>query len=244
MALDVLYQDEYIVAVNKPPGLLVHRTAMAADATVFALQMLRDQLGTPVYPAHRLDRKTSGVLLFSLHPDLDKILKKQFEEKKVTKTYHAIVRGYAPASLDIDYALRNEKGKSQAALTKWETLKLFEIDIPLGQHQTSRYSLVCLQPQTGRFHQLRKHAAHIRHPIIGDRPHGCNKQNRMWKHKFGMDQMLLHASELHIVHPVHKTPVKIAAPKSSVFSKVETALRKNKVFLLEQLKEPTIPPST
>ena len=170
--LQILYQDEYLVAINKPHGLLVHQSSIARNADEFAVQLLRDQIGQKVYPAHRLDRKTSGVLLFALDKSTNQSLTQQFTDKTVVKKYWAIVRGYAPNELTIDYALRKDNGVLQDAITKIKTLDRVEIDLPFGKHPTSRYSLVEAQPQTGRMHQIRKHMAHIFHPIIGDRPHG------------------------------------------------------------------------
>ena len=194
--LDIVYEDDLLVAINKPHGLLIHRTPMAKDAKVFALQMLRDQIGLKVYPTHRLDRKTSGVLLFAKNPETNSNIQKLFRERKVAKTYIAIVRGYSDPSGIIDYPLRSPSDKLQEASTTYTTVKHWEIPYPSSGFPTSRYSLVNLKPQTGRYHQLRKHMAHIFHPIIGDRPHGCNKQNRIWKHQFHMDKMCLHAATL------------------------------------------------
>ncbi|MCF2487380.1 pseudouridine synthase [Dyadobacter sp. CY347] len=199
--LQILYQDADLVAINKPNGLLVHRSPIAADADVFAVQILRDQLGQKVYPVHRLDRKTSGVLLFALNEEMNSLMQQQFQEGKVGKTYHAIVRGYTPDQLDIDYPLKKEDGTIQEAFTSLRTLARTEVDFAIGQHPTSRYSLVELKPTTGRMHQLRKHMAHIFHPIIGDRPHGCNKQNRYFKEQLGMSTMMLHATSIHFQAP-------------------------------------------
>jgi len=201
LILEIIYQDEKIVAINKPHGLLVHKTKLANDARVFALQELRNQLGQHVYPVHRLDRKTSGVLLFALNPKVQSEISELFREGKVEKTYNAIVRGYLKGQGIIDYELTNGKGKIQSALTHYKPLTYFEIKLPFGKHNTSRYTLVELNPKTGRFHQLRKHMAHIFYPILGDRPHGCNKQNKLWKQKFNMDSMMLHAKSLSFEYP-------------------------------------------
>lgn len=201
MHLDILFQDEFLVAVNKPHGLLVHRSSMATNTDIYALQLLRDQLNQKVYPVHRLDRKTSGILLFALSPEVNSQMQKQFSENKVSKTYTAIVRGFTLDSQTLDYNLINEKGKSQNAVTSYKTLDRKEINVPLGKFQTSRYSLVEITPETGRFHQIRKHFAHLRHPIIGDRPHGCNKQNKLFKEKWNMITMMLHANYLKFNHP-------------------------------------------
>ena len=225
MPLEIVFQDEYFIAINKPAGLLVHRSPIANDATEFAVQLLRDQIGRPVYPAHRLDRKTSGVLLFALSPEMNRLAQMLFSERKTKKIYHAVVRGYSPPDLIIDYTLTNDRGIQQEAVTHWKTLEQFEIDVPLGTHQTSRYSLVEMIPETGRFHQLRKHAAHIFHPIIGDRPHGCNKQNRLWKNTWGMERMLLHASVLTFTHPVENKDITVIAEQDSIMKKVVSALQ-------------------
>lgn len=212
-----------MVAINKPHGLLVHRSAIATNADTFAVQELRNQLERHVYPVHRLDRKTSGVLLFALNEDSLKKLQTAFADRKVEKTYIAILRGFTEAEGFIDYALTNDKGKVQEAQTAYRTLARTEIAVPFGKHATSRYSLVEAKPQTGRMHQLRKHFAHILHPIIGDRPHGCNKQNKLFKEKWEMTTMLLHAAELSFIHPDTDQPVTIKAkPQSEFIRMLET----------------------
>ncbi len=220
MHLDILYEDEYLIAVNKPHGLLVHRSPIASDASEFALQILREQIGKMVHPAHRLDRKTSGVLLFSLNREMDGIIQPMFANRQMEKKYLAILRGHAPAEGTIDYALKKENGMMQDAITHYKTLEHAEIDLPFGKHPTSRYSLVEAQPETGRMHQLRRHFAHILHPIIGDRPHGCNKQNKLWKETFQMDTMMLHASALAFTHPLLNKRVLIEAPIQPEFARV------------------------
>ncbi|MDH5474858.1 MAG: pseudouridine synthase [Cyclobacteriaceae bacterium] len=201
MKLDILYKDNYMVAINKPHGLLVHRSSIAKDASEFAMQMLRDQINEHVYTIHRLDRKTGGVLLFALNEYTHKAMQKQFAENKIKKIYKAIVRGYTEHEGEIDYPLKREDGKIQEAYTAYKTLQQTEINISSGNHNTSRYSFVEVYPQTGRMHQIRKHFAHILHPIIADRPHGCNKQNKMFKEKFNMQTMLLHAASVNFIHP-------------------------------------------
>ena len=226
--LEILYEDDSLIAINKPHGLLVHRTKIAADATEFAVQLLRDQIGQRVFPVHRLDRKTSGVLLFAKTEAANSYMQQRFLNKELSKTYHALVRGYTKAEGTIDYALTDASNKTKAAVTHYKMLEQYELDLPFGKHNTSRYSLVELAPETGRFHQLRKHMAHIFHPIIGDRPHGCNKQNRLWKEKYGMDKMLLHASRLEFRNE-NGLDITIAAPKSQLFQEVLAMLRKCKV---------------
>ena len=218
--LEIIYQDEHLIAINKPHGLLVHRSPIANDATEFALQLLRDQVGYKVYPAHRLDRKTGGVLLFSKNKEMDSLIQQDFANQQIDKKYLAILRGYVPDQKLIDYPLKKENGTEQSAQTYYRILAQAELAIPLGQHTTSRYSLVEANPLTGRMHQIRKHFAHIFHPIIGDRPHGCNKQNRFWKETFEMHTMLLHASSIRFSHPATNVQVEIKAPLQKEFIRV------------------------
>jgi tRNA pseudouridine65 synthase len=229
MPLEILYEDESIVAINKPHGLLVHRSSIARDASEFALQLLRDQLGKTVYPAHRLDRKTGGILLFSLNKETDQYLQKSFQERKVDKKYLAVLRGFAPAEGLIDYPLKRDDGTVQEAQTSFRLLAQSELAVPFGKFPTSRYSLVEANPITGRMHQLRRHFAHIFHPIIGDRPHGCNKQNKFWKETYQMDTMLLHASELTFKHPLSGEDVHNKAPLQPDFIRVLEILNLNEV---------------
>jgi len=218
--LTILFRDEHLIAINKPHGLLVHRSSIAADVEEFALQLLRDQVGNAVYPVHRVDRKTGGVLLFAFDKSTEIAMQKQFSVNQVSKRYLAIVRGHTPDTEDIDYPLRKENGTLQDAFTTYKTLNRAELDVPLGKHTTSRYSLVEAAPATGRMHQLRKHFAHIFHPIIGDRTHGCNKQNKLFKEKWEMETMMLHASSLTFCHPVTGDTVVIEAPLQPEFVRV------------------------
>ncbi len=218
--LDILFRDEYLIAINKPHDLLVHRSPIAADAEEFALQLLRDQVGQKVNPVHRLDRKTGGVLLFAFSKPVEIAMQKQFSENLVSKKYLAIVRGHTLDNGDIDYPLRKENGTSQEAFTTYRTVKRAELDVAFGKHPTSRYSLVEATPATGRMHQLRKHFSHIFHPIIGDRTHGCNKQNKLFKEKWGMSTMLLHASSLTFMHPISGDCIAIEAPLQQEFIRI------------------------
>lgn len=218
--LEVIYEDKDLVSINKPHGLLVHQSPIARDAEEFALQLLRDQLGKNVWPAHRLDRKTGGVLLFALNKETNSLLQALFRDNLIRKKYLAIVRGHTPDEMEINYPLRKENGVMQEAFTYFKTLQRTEIPVAFGKHHTSRYSLVEAAPETGRMHQLRKHFAHINHPIIGDRPHGCNKQNRLFKETWEMDTMLLHASELSFTHPHLKTEIHFKAEIQAEFRRM------------------------
>lgn len=216
--LEIIYQDDDLIAINKPHGLLVHRSRMANDAKVFAVQEVRNLIGQHVYPVHRLDRKTSGVLVFAKNTAANQYYQQLFRERHVYKEYLAVVRGYIAESGTIDYPLI-ENEKSQEAITHYKLISHHEINMASGGHPTSRYSVVKLIPETGRYHQLRKHLAHIFHPIIGDRPHGCNKQNKLWKETYAMNTMMLHASTIGFEFP-DRDILTIRAAPSTEFKKV------------------------
>ncbi|WP_062269065.1 tRNA pseudouridine(65) synthase TruC [Endozoicomonas arenosclerae] len=227
--LEILYQDESLVAVNKPSGLLVHRSMIDRSETRFALQIVRNQVGQHVYPLHRLDKPTSGVLLFALSPEIARIAGKQFEEGLVKKTYLAVVRGYAPESGVIDHPLKEELDKmtdrkarqdkpAQEAVTAYERLATVELPLAIERYPTSRYSLVKAWPKTGRKHQIRRHMKHIAHPIIGDAKHGKGVHNRYFAEHFAAGRLLLACTEMEITHPVSGERLVLSAPLDSVFT--------------------------
>jgi tRNA pseudouridine65 synthase len=219
--LEIIYQDEHFVAINKPNGLLVHRTRIAEEVKTFALQLLRDQLGQRVYPLHRLDRPTSGILLFGLHKEAAQLLMPAFESREVEKTYLAIVRGYAPEQDTINYPLKEEKYKEpQEAITSYKRLAAIELPIHVNRYPTSRYSLVEVKPLTGRMHQIRKHFAHIRHYIVGDKKHGDWRHNQMFRETLSSPCMKLHAWKLSFTHPYTKVQTQLIAPLPSHFSQI------------------------
>lgn len=223
--LEILYQDDYIVAINKPSGLLVHKSFYARDATVYAIQELRNQIGGQhVYPVHRLDRKTSGVLLFALNKEALKIMNDRFAAREVEKKYLAILRGWTVDELTIDYDLINDDEIKQNAITYFHRLQSVEIDLEFNKKPTSRYCLVEAIPETGRMHQLRKHFKHIFHPILGSRPHGCNKQNKLWLENYDVKGMMLHAHQLIFNHPVTNERLTLNAKINEEFSKVGSIL--------------------
>ena len=217
--LDILYLDDYLAAVNKPPGLLVHRTGLDAGETRFALQMLRDQLGQAVWPAHRLDKGTSGVLLFALNAATARTLGQAFEAGEgLQKTYQAVVRGWPADTGMTDHPLkrmpddmRSERTEVQTALTHWRTLEHYQLPLPQGGFDTTRCALVELQPLTGRRHQLRRHMKHIAHPIVGDATHGKGPLNRALAELLGLQRLWLHAGRLELTHPVTGQPLLIEA---------------------------------
>jgi tRNA pseudouridine65 synthase len=222
--LEILYQDEYIIAINKPSGLLVHKSFYARDAKVYAIQELRNQIGQHVYPIHRLDRKTSGVLLFALDAAVLKIMNDRFATREVEKKYLAILRGWSPEELTIDYDLTNDDDITQNAITYFHRLQNAEVELEFNNKPTSRYCLVEAIPETGRMHQLRKHFKHIFHPILGSRPHGCNKQNKLWLENYELKGMMLHAHQLIFNHPIRNEQLILNAKINEEFSRVGTIL--------------------
>lgn len=232
-ALPVLYRDDWLIAVHKPAGLLVHRSDLDRHETRFAVQMLRDQIGRPVWPVHRLDRGTSGVLLFALDPAIGAQLGGQFERGEVAKTYLAVVRGHPWEAGVIDHPLapladthagiRGGRAR-QPAVTRYRRLATVELPHAVDRYPTSRYALVELQPLTGRRHQLRRHMKHIAHPIIGDATHGKGRHNRLFAELFGCRRMLLAAVALRLRHPVDAGELLLRAPPAEDFERVLVSL--------------------
>ncbi len=208
-----------MVAINKPSGLLVHRSTIDRRETRFALQLLRDQLGQRVYPVHRLDKPTSGVLLFALDTATAAALSKQFEARLVHKHYLAVVRGWAPNAGTIDHALRDdadrlagiERGPAREARSHFQRLAKVELPIAVDRYPQTRYSLVALQPESGRKHQLRRHMKHIGHPILGDAKHGKGVHNRFVAAQYGVSRLLLSCIGLRLQHPVSGRAVTLEA---------------------------------
>lgn len=227
--LPILYRDDLLIAIHKPANLLVHRTELDRHETRFAVQMLRDQIGQRVYPAHRLDKGTSGALLFALDKDAARELSWQFERQQVAKRYLAVVRGHPAAEGLIDHPLTRrpddlewigEKVETspQAAQTHYRTLAAIELPIMVERYPTSRYALLELEPLTGRRHQLRRHLKHIAHPIIGDSTYGKGRHNRMFAQELASHRMLLACLEMTLAHPANGAPLRIACPLEAGFS--------------------------
>lgn len=216
--LRVLHRDEHLVAIDKPAGLLVHRTELEPRATVAAVQLLRDQIGQPVYPAHRLDRPTSGVLLFALDPPTAQLLATAFAERRVRKLYRTVVRGHPAVEGRVDHPLAPRPGRPPVpAITRWRRLATAELPVRVDRYPTSRYALLELEPLTGRFHQLRRHLHHLSHPIIGDTVHGKARHNRLFAERFGATGLLLSCVALELVHPVSGAPLRLmAAPHAGI----------------------------
>ncbi len=230
--LEILYQDEYLVAINKPSGLLVHKSMIDRHEIYFAMKMLRDQIGQWVYPIHRLDKPTSGVLLFALDSHTAKLMSQQFKEHTIQKTYIAVVRGYIQEEGVIDYALSvkldkiadkdaNETPKeAQPAVTAYKRLKTVELDFAVGRYEKTRYSMVELKPKTGRKHQLRRHMKHLSHHILGDTKYGRGEHNKMIRREFNCHRLLLHALRLEVTHPYTNETLSISVEVDDIFHSI------------------------
>ncbi len=241
-SLPILYVDEYLVAVNKPSGLLVHRSNVDRRETEYAMQIVRDQLGQWVYPLHRLDKATSGVLVFALSKEMAKIMTQSFTDRKVSKSYLAVVRGYAKDAERIDHPLKEQQDRmtdqradqdkpAQQAVTEYRRLATVELPYPVGRYETARYSFIHAVPLTGRNHQIRRHMKHVFHPIVGDTTYGDGKQNDFFRTRFECRRLLLHAHDIAFEHPRSGQRVRIQAPFDPVFAAVLAALAWDKIVL-------------
>ncbi|MFC4159299.1 pseudouridine synthase [Chitinimonas lacunae] len=226
--LPLIYQDEHLVAVHKPSGLLIHRSEIDRHETRFALQIVRDQIGRHVHAVHRLDKGTSGLLLFALSPEAASRLGRLFEEGGVDKRYLAVVRGWPEAAGQIDHPLSRRvddyeqrtpavNAPPQAALTRFRRLATVELPIEVERYPTSRYALVELDPVTGRRHQLRRHLKHLSHPIIGDATYGKGRHNRMFAEQFGSHRLLLACTMMRFAHPLDGRELTLACPLAEDF---------------------------
>ena len=220
MPLTVCFQDDALVVVDKPCGLLVHRSGIDAQETTFLLQTLRDQLNQSLFPVHRLDKATSGLVIFALSRKAARTLSQAFERGEVTKTYEAFVRGHTPQRLHIDHALRDEvdskgrklkNGTAREARTELRTLASWTVPEPVDRYPEARYSHVQLQPITGRYRQLRRHSKHISHPILGDVRYGRGTHNRFIEERLGIRRLWLHARQVTFQHPLTDEALSISS---------------------------------
>lgn len=237
MAPEVLHLDERFVVVNKPPKMLVHRTEIANGDTEFLLQMVRDQLGKKVWPLTRLDRGTSGAIIFVFSPEDVAFFNTNAE---VEKFYYVVARGFAPAQGTIvhplrppvDPYLRVQKTELQAAVSHFKTIALGEVPVPQGNFEKTRLSLIRLWLETGRQHQIRRHLKWLAHPVIGDATYGKGNINRAMYEYFGISRMLLHCSVLKITLP-HQDTVVVQAPFDEDFQKVLQKMNWQEAYQLD-----------
>jgi tRNA pseudouridine65 synthase len=206
----VLFRDDAVLVLNKPSGMVVHR-GWASDR-ITLLSVARDIAGQWVYPAHRLDRGTSGVTLFALSPAVARALQESLQAESTTKRYLALVRGNVQGSHVIDHAIAKEKHKPKVpAVTEVSCVARYRVTCE--SNGTSRiYSLVEARPRTGRPHQIRRHLKHLGHPIIGDVRYGKGEHNRLFRRQFGLHRMALHAQSLKLLHPTTGDELQLEAP--------------------------------
>lgn len=220
MALPVLHRDDDLIIVSKPSGLFVHRTALDPSATEFALQIVRNQIKQNVYPVHRLDRATSGALIFALSKPAARGMMESFAAGKIEKTYMAVVRGIPDPKVHVDYPLKELHKPAQSAITEIETLKAYEFPVKVDKYPSSRYALIKAMPKTGRMHQIRKHLHHLNHPIIGDSTYGSGKHNRFFKTTFNIGRLMLACTELVFSHPISLQRIQVTAPLAEEFERL------------------------
>ena len=213
----ILFQDDFFVIVHKPSGMLVHRGMGAHSNEQFLVQTVRDQIGAFVYPLHRLDRATSGIVVFALSPELTKLLQDVWLSGQVRKTYQAIVRSWLPElegvcneSLDDP-----DNGRLYEAQTRWKVLDTCAVPFPIGTYPEARFTLLELEPTTGRWHQLRRHLSRMKHPIIGDTTHGDRHHNHLVRDRLGWWRLLLAANTIEFPHPITKQMIHIEDDQSN-----------------------------
>jgi len=218
--LPVLHADAHIAVVAKPAGMMVHDSALARGEDDFLADRLREQLGKPIFLVHRLDRATSGCLLLAFDRDTASLLGKAVMAGAIDKHYLAVCRGWPEESFVVDHALDGGPGKplKKPAITRFTRLATAELELPSAGFATSRYALLQVQPQTGRFRQIRRHLKHVSHHLIGDSSHGDGRHNRAFR-ALGIHRMLLHAQRLAFVHPHTGARIAMDAPLDGEFAK-------------------------
>lgn len=225
MTFRILYQDPYLVAIDKPAGFHVHppedATHMISPA-FNCLSVLRKQLGTYLYPVHRLDRATSGVLLFALEQSAARELCDSFKNREVKKTYFCVTRGWTEEKMVIDRALKSDGPLEERlpSLTSVDQVSQIELPLAVGKYGTARYSLLKVDPHTGRRHQIRRHLAYSSNPILGDTTYGDGAHNRVFRENLGISGLLLKAYSIEIRHPSSGENLKLTSRWNGTWHKV------------------------
>lgn len=199
--IPVLFQDEYIIVCNKPVNLPVHKNDFMPHDAPYLTKLVGKMLDKSVYNVHRLDSKTSGVIVLALSPEIAKNITLQFERKEVEKTYYALVKGNPGSGTFIENVLIKKRGKKKPAITHFKTIETIKTDISYKEFENIELSLVEVKPETGRWHQIRQHFAMHRFDILGDTHHGDWTLNRIITEKTGIKRLFLHAKQLTFTHP-------------------------------------------
>lgn len=223
-SLEILYQDEWMVAVDKPAGWLVHPASEPQDSDLVAMKILRDQIGKRVHTIHRIDRPTTGVLLMGIDREVSQQLHRALAAHQMSKTYWAVIHGRPPESKwDCTIPIQKEDDKPiREAHTSFQVLEtLTSPTLTHSSHTENRLSLIAATPHTGRFHQIRRHLLHAGYPIIGDyRYAGIDTSDTLSKLLGTDSRMLLMAKQLKLTHPVTNLPLTITAKPEPMFLKV------------------------
>ena len=212
--IPILWQDATAVAVNKPAGWLVHNSKWAGPKELSLRQLVAKQLGQQTYPIHRLDRPTSGVLLFALSREDARHWHQQLGQTDTQKTYLALARGHIQQPVTIDLALK-DGGVPRPAVTHVQ---------PLAYSAQEHVTLITARIETGRQHQIRRHLSRIAHQLIGDTTYGQGRINRYFRETYGFHRLFLHAWSLEITHPRSGKRLFIRAPLPSELEQLLTSL--------------------
>jgi tRNA pseudouridine65 synthase len=220
--IEILHRDAHLVAVNKPAGLAVHRSHYVGPTDDYLVDAVARVIDVPLFLAHRLDRATSGVLLVARSREIAAQLGQQLMDRSVGKDYLAVVRGWPEESGCIDHPLSGAslKGPAREARTHWRRLATVELPIAMGRYEQQRYALLAVQPETGRYQQIRRHFAHASHHLIGDTTHGRGDHNRLFRIHWAMHRLLLHAWRLSFDHPLLQRRLCIEAPLDASWRRI------------------------
>jgi tRNA pseudouridine65 synthase len=219
--IPVLYQDDQIIVVDKPAGLAVHKNDFMPHDAPYLTKLLGDVTGKWIYNVHRLDAKTSGVMVLALSSETANQLTLQFERKEVAKKYIAVVQGKPDEGTFSDKVLVKKKSKfKKPAVTHFKTLRSIETDISYKEKNNIVLSLVEIIPETGRWHQIRQHFAKNHFDIVGDSHHGDFTLNKIIAGKTGVNRLLLHASLLEFTHPETQTRKAFISPAPAEIERV------------------------
>jgi tRNA pseudouridine65 synthase len=223
--MQIIYQDAHFFAIDKPPGFFVHppeRSAYPTPREKICLYHLQDLMRQEVYPVHRLDAPTSGLVLFALSKDSTRKLSRLFADREMKKTYHAVARGSVneKGSVRLPLEIKGFENPIDAE-THYQTLAQVELPFAVGKkYPTTRYSLVEVQPVTGRWHQIRRHFDRIAHPLLGDVEHGDSYHNRFFRDQLKIQGLCLRAKSLSFVHPWSGEPLQIEAPSNPNWDRI------------------------
>lgn len=218
--LKILHRDRDLLVIHKPSGMKTYRDEKG-EAGLSAYDVLKKQFAeAKIHPVHRLDRGTDGLLIFALRPDVANLLQKMFREEKVRKTYWALVWGDPPTRAEWKEPLsEKDSGAKQRALTKFRTRGRFETDSGVEGEPGLPFSWIECEPKTGRYHQIRRHAAGAGYPLVGDAEYSSEAQMEASKF-FGMKRIALSSIRLEFMHPTLRKPVLIETYPETTYGKI------------------------